>query len=457
MTAPLAPAAPGTPTSSEPPLTAAAPATLLLVDDEPAILSSLRRLFRLAGYRILTAEGGAEGLDLLAAQPVDLVISDMRMPEMDGATFLAEVRRRAPDTLRILLTGYADLSSTVAAINEGEIYRYVAKPWNDQDLTQLVHDALERRALLRENARLDAIARAQNEELRTLNASLETKVAERTAALSAALGRADEAHRQLRQSFTAMVRVFSELSEAGTTSAGHGRRVAELARNIARQLQLDDATQQTVMLAGLLHDLGKVGLSDELLAKSRARLSADERTALMHHPMRAESLLTAIPSLREVARLIRHHHESFDGSGFPDRLTGLAIPLGSRILTVANDYDGLLRGTSVAGRPLSHRETVEFMLANRGKRYDPPVVEALINVVAGTEAVADDLALGTPQLRPGMILSADLVHPEGYLLLARDFPLDAAMIAQLQRLETSEGLRLQLRIRRSDDTTQAPR
>ena len=444
--------APPLSTAAMPPSpTTTATHTLLLVDDEPAILSALRRLFRLAGYRILTAESGAEGLELLAAQAVDLVISDMRMPEMDGATFLAAVRQHSPETIRILLTGYADLSSTVAAINEGEIYRYVAKPWNDQDLTLLVHDALERRALLRENARLDAVTRAQNEELRALNAGLEAKVAERTAALSAALGRADDAHRQLRQSFTAMVRVFSELSEAGTASAGHGRRVAELARSIARQLQLDDATQQTVMLAGLLHDLGKVGLSAELLAKSRARLSADERTVLMHHPKRAESLLTGIPSLRDVARLIRHHHESFDGSGFPDRLVGLAIPLGSRILCVANDYDGLLRGTSVAGRPLSHRETVEFMLANRGKRYDPPVVEALVNVVAGSEAVADDLAVNTAQLRVGMVLSADLVHPEGYLLLARDFPLDAAMIAQLQRLETSEGLRLQLRVRRGDD------
>ena len=232
------------PAPSAAPSAASAPTfTLLCVDDEANILSSLRRLFRPHGYKVLVAGSGAEGLELLAGEHVDLIISDMRMPGMDGAAFLAEARKRYPQTVRLLLTGYADMESTIAAINSGQIARYIAKPWNDQDLTLLVHDALERRALLRENARLDAVTRAQNEELRALNAGLEAKVAERTAALSAALGRADEAHRQLRQSFTAMVRVFSELSEAGTASAGHGRRVAELARSIARQLQLDDATQ----------------------------------------------------------------------------------------------------------------------------------------------------------------------------------------------------------------------
>lgn len=105
-----------------------APATLLFVDDEPSILSALRRLFRPHGYRILIAESGAAGLAILEQEAVDLIISDMRMPEMDGATFLKQARSRWPGTVRILLTGYADVTSTVAAINEGEIYRYIAKP-----------------------------------------------------------------------------------------------------------------------------------------------------------------------------------------------------------------------------------------------------------------------------------------------------------------------------------------
>ena len=124
--------------------------TILCVDDEANILSSLRRLFRPHGYKVLVAGGGVEGLEALAGEHVDLIISDMRMPGMDGATFLAEARQRYPDTVRLLLTGYADMDSTIAAINSGQIARYIAKPWNDQDVLLTVREALERQALLRE-------------------------------------------------------------------------------------------------------------------------------------------------------------------------------------------------------------------------------------------------------------------------------------------------------------------
>ena len=119
------------------------PATLLFVDDEANILAALKRLFRPLGYNILTAESGSEALALLEKEPVDLVICDMRMPVMNGAEVLEQARARWPDTVRILLTGYSDLDSTIAAINRGEIYRYIAKPWNDNDIVLTVRDALE--------------------------------------------------------------------------------------------------------------------------------------------------------------------------------------------------------------------------------------------------------------------------------------------------------------------------
>lgn len=124
----------------------AAPPTLLCVDDEPNILASLRRLFRASGYRVLTAESGAQGLAILEQEPIDVVISDMRMPEMDGARFLGLVRAKWPATLRMLLTGYSDIQSIQEAINRGEIYRYITKPWEDQDLL-LVRHAIERSEL----------------------------------------------------------------------------------------------------------------------------------------------------------------------------------------------------------------------------------------------------------------------------------------------------------------------
>src|SRR5471030_3391307 len=161
---------------------AAAPPTLLCVDDEPNILSALRRLFRARGYRVLLAEGGAEGLRILEQESVDLVISDMRMPEMDGAHFLAQVRARWPDTMRLLLTGYSDIQSIQDAINCGEIYRYITKPWDDNDMLLLVRHALERRALEQDKQRLEALTLRQNAQLKALNENLEAQRSRRARA-----------------------------------------------------------------------------------------------------------------------------------------------------------------------------------------------------------------------------------------------------------------------------------
>jgi response regulator RpfG family c-di-GMP phosphodiesterase len=135
----------------------ASSSSILCVDDEPGILSALRRLFRAKGFQVQIAEGGQAGLALMETQPFDLVISDMRMPEMDGAEFLEQVRLRWPSSIRLLLTGYADIQSVMAAINKGEIYRYIAKPWDDNDILLIVRGALQHRSMEIEQRRLQAL------------------------------------------------------------------------------------------------------------------------------------------------------------------------------------------------------------------------------------------------------------------------------------------------------------
>lgn len=194
-------------------LQVAEPATILFVDDETNILSALKRLFRPLGYRIITAESGAAGLLVLEENTVDLVISDMRMPEMNGAQFLEQVRQKWPDAVRILLTGYADVGSTIAAINKGEIYRYIAKPWDDNDIVLTVRHALERKNLELEKQRLEALTLKQNEELKDLNANLEAKVRERTEEVRQTMGLLEVAHKQLKESYLTSLKVFSNLME----------------------------------------------------------------------------------------------------------------------------------------------------------------------------------------------------------------------------------------------------
>lgn len=407
---------------------------LLCVDDEPNILSALRRVFRQSGYQVMVANSGAEGLQLLEKEPVDLVISDMRMPEMDGAKFLAQVRQRWPDALRLLLTGYADMSSTIEAINQGEIYRYISKPWDDNDLLLIVRQALERKALEREKARLEAMVRQQNEELKDLNANLELKVMERTVELR-------QAHEKLKTSFLTSIKIFSNLIELrGGPLAGHSRRVADLARKIAAKMGLAPAELQDIFLAGLLHDIGKIGFSDDLLKKPVTHMGGDELGLYRKHPVKGEQSLMALEELRGAARIMRSHHERFDGKGFPDGLSAFTIPQGARILAVANDYDGLQIGI-LAQRCYGPEDAKRLIAEGRGKRYDPQVIDAFLEVLGGVEALPHgEVSLPLFDLKSGMVLARDLLTRDGVLLLATDYVLDDALIKQIKDYSESEGL-----------------
>jgi response regulator RpfG family c-di-GMP phosphodiesterase len=421
----------------DPALASETGATLLCVDDEPNILSALRRLFRAKGYKVLTAESGAAGLALLAQEPVDLVISDMRMPEMDGAQFLEQVRSEWPQVVRLLLTGYSDIGSVMAAINRGEIYRYITKPWDDNDILLLVRHALERRALER-------LAARQHEELKLLNASLEAKVAERTEELKASRDSILLAHDKLKTNFITTIKILSSMIEMrGGVLAGHSRRVADLARRIAGKMGLDAKDTQEVFIAALLHDIGKIGFSDELLAMPVNLMAGDNLAAFRRHPARAEQLLMPLEDLRGAAAIVRAHMERHDGAGFPDGLSGAAIPLGARIVALASDYDNLQLGALVQRKVLPE-DAKKIIYDSSGKRYDPQVVAAFRALMDGDPVAPRDQATLSKYLKPGMVLSRDLVSPEGFMLLSADHVLDERMVLQVQEFEAKNDTRLNI-------------
>ncbi len=424
-------------------------ASILCVDDEPNILSSLRRLFRGAGYRVLTAESGKAGLGVLESEAVDIVISDMRMPEMDGARFLEHVREQWPDTVRLLLTGYSDIQSILDAINRGEIYRYITKPWEDNDILLIVRHALERKALEHEKRRLEALTQEQNEELRLLNASLEMKVEQRTAELKKAHDNLVSLNERLKLNFLTSIKMFSSLIELrGDNLAGHSRRVADLARRLAIRMGLDARETQEVFVAALLHNIGKIGFPDEVLTRPVSMMSGDHLNLYRKYPVRGEQLLTPLDDLRGAAKLVRSHQERFDGEGFPDRLSGFNIPVGARIIALASDYDNLQIGT-FSQRRLRADEATALVMQGRGKRYDPSVVNAFDEIMSGKLAhdVVLEEALPPARLRPGMITSRDLITRDGFLLLSGDHELTERLIQQLADYETTSRMPLAVYVR----------
>jgi len=425
-------------------------ATLLLVDDEPNIVSSLRRLFRPLGYKILTAGNGEEGLAVMQENSVDLIISDMRMPVMDGAAFLSQAAECWPDTVRILLTGYADMESTVAAINKGKIYSYISKPWEDSDITLGVRHALQQRFLERERRRLLVLTKKQNSELQDLNANLEDKVKERTEKLRQAVGLLEKSYESIKKNYVDTVRVFSNIIEMreGVVS-GHSRRVAEHAYALAIKCGMSKEEAQQVLYAGLLHDIGKIGLPDKLITKPFNALINVERAEVMKHPMVGEGLLMGLENLTEASRLIRSHKERYDGQGYPDGLKGKEIPTGARILSLINDFFSLQAGTLSTQR-LSPGEAQEYISRNQGKRYDPALVKVWLEMYDSLQEGVDDVSRGremsSRDLVKGMVLARDLKIKNNVLLLSKGHILDDHIIRRIKKMEDSIGEILEIHI-----------
>jgi response regulator RpfG family c-di-GMP phosphodiesterase len=425
---------------------------VLCVDDEPNILSSLRRLFRGKGFDIRTAESAAAGLAMLEQEAADLVISDMRMPEMDGARFLEQVRLRWPDSIRLLLTGHSDIGAIIDAINRGEIYRYITKPWDDEDILLIVRQALEHRALSLEKNRLETLASRQNEELQVLNASLEAKVELRTREISVTNESLHSANEKLKASFVASIKAFSHLIEmrAGYL-AGHSRRVADLARRLAQKLELDNAQVQEIFIAGLLHEIGKLGFSDELLGTPVAIMKPHQLEAYRKHPVQAAQVLAAIPDLKGAANIIGTQLEHFDGTGVPGRLTGQAIPIGARILSLASDYDNMQIG-ALTQRRLTAEEARSIVVQSSEKLYDPNVVAALEELLGAVARQAEHAAsepqaiqetpISTRNLHVGMVLSRNLISDGGLRMLSAGHLLDEHMIQKIMDFEQRCGVRL---------------
>ena len=306
---------------------------ILCVDDEANILSSLRRMFTLAGLSVETAASGAEALKLLDQKVFHLVLSDMLMPEMHGAEFLAQVRLRWPKIMRLMLTGTADITSAISAINQGEIYRYLTKPWNDDELIATVRDALEKYALIDERDNLLELTKQQNLQLADMVNSLEEKVKERTGALQ-------KSYTDLRSSYVASIKAYSKFVALRDKSLQlHSQTVADLAVKIAKVAGCSPVDTQDIYIAGLLHDIGKIGLSDETLANLSKGVGGYNRKLYEAHAKAGEDCLSGLYEMDQIAFYIGTHHERYNGTGFPRGLKGNEIPLGGRILAIAEAYE----------------------------------------------------------------------------------------------------------------------
>ncbi|MFJ3371303.1 HD domain-containing phosphohydrolase [Pseudomonas sp. NPDC086251] len=417
---------------------------VLLVDDEESILNSLRRLLRGQPFEALLATSGAQALEIMAQQPIDLVMSDARMPNMDGATLLGHIHKRYPTTTRILLTGYADLPTIIKAINEGQIHRYISKPWNDEEILLTLRQALAHQHSERERQRLELLTRQQNDQLKSLNTTLEKHVAARTAELQQTADMLDLAYEELKHSYVTGTEVFSLLANLRLPPAKQtNRQIIELVRVHCKLHGLDEASSRDLAMAAALYNIGKLSWTDSMMTAPSDLLHHNDRERYRGYPKQSESLLMTLDPMKDAARLILHHQERWDGSGFPDRLKGEAIPFGSRLLKLAVDFIELQRGL-ILERQMNSDEALVYIRNYAGKLYDPEMVEDFIQVCA---AYQSDVSLADPSVKvlttrevaAGMILARNLNADNGMLLLNAGKVLNGPLVEKLIAFESMEG------------------
>ena len=335
------------------------PERLLVVDDEGPILHALQRTFEAAGYEVTACLDPHEALKAMEEKQFQVLSADYMMPGMTGAEFLARAKQMQPGTVRILITAAHDFSAAVDAVNNGEIFRILSKPWNRTELLGCVRQAFDTFSLRDKNAQLTALVQKQNAELAGLNKGLERLVQERTGNL-----------------LDGMVAV---LDYRDTETQWHSRRVSRFTCRIAEQVGMTDpAVLKTIEMGSLLHDIGKIGVRDAVLLKP-GKLDPDEWVEMREHPHLGWALLQRIEFRRDASQIVLQHQERWDGTGYPARLGREEIVVGARLFAVADTYDAI-----TSDRPYrkaqSHDAAVAEIRRVAGTQLDPNLVDAFCKI-----------------------------------------------------------------------------
>lgn len=406
---------------------------VLFVDDEENVLKALKRLFIDEEIKVFTALSGKEGLEIIANNEFALIVSDQRMPEMTGTEFLLKAQEQSPDTIRIVLTGYADVNAAINAINEAGAYRYITKPWDDKELLHIVKEAVDRYKLLKENKYLAELTKRQKEELDTWSKELEHYVQVHTIDLAKKDKEIKILNERLQKIFNELMSgILNIIGLRGKNIHSHSEKVAFISTEMAKKIPLSAAEIRIVTTAGHLHDIGKIGISDIVLFKEPEELSADEMNQYMKHPISGQLAVSMIEELKSAGLLIRHHHENYDGSGFPDKLRGEKIPMGSRLISLADKFERLTRGRDA-------EDSLKKIQSMLGKEFDPKLFNLLETVAYEQKSAlfsSDDIIeaeLSPNDLAPGLILSRDVIGGFGLIIIKKDTVLTEKNIELLQR------------------------
>ncbi len=315
--------------------------TILIVDDEINNLQLLKRTFR-NKYHILTASNGLEGLEVLKnnINDISIIVSDHKMPIMEGTKFLEEANLIAPDVIKILLTGFSDIEIITDAVNKCNLFQYMLKPFNPEELQEVVKTGADKFDL----------------------ASSKSLIL-----------------KDLKELFYKTIKsIASALDAKDPYTHGHSMRVTLYSIILAKELNVPEHDLELIETAGLLHDIGKIAIPESILCKP-GKLDDNEFAIMKSHPANSERLIASIKKLHEVSPGVKHHHERWDGKGYPDGLKGEDIPYSARIIAIADTYDAMTSTRSYR-KALDHDIAINEISKCAGTQFDPVLAQKFVEI-----------------------------------------------------------------------------
>ncbi|MBF9002743.1 HD domain-containing phosphohydrolase [Vibrio nitrifigilis] len=408
--------------------------TLLLLDDEADILKTLTRVLRL-DYNVVSFNEGEDALAYLKDNEAAIIISDMRMPQMDGAKFLSIAKELRPGSVRILLTGYSDMESTVRAVNEGGIHTYLAKPWDNEGLKLTVAKAAEFYRLTQERDQLTNKLEQKNIELASFNQQLETKVLQRTKALREANQSLEKLLKARNQTFNDILSTLKAIIQYSTgVPADHYDRVAEQSKAVAAALKLSDQEVNQVYLCGLLHEIGLSARKDAKPALMKKNPGGIPTTPDANSELGAE-IIGQIKRFAPLVNIIRHQDENYNGTGSPSHLHEDEIPIGARIIRVVKNYDYFVASENNRNR-MTAQSAQRFLKEYSEVLYDPEVVTAFMKVIGNVEQKDGiERCVGISDIKVGTVVKRDVFLPNGSLMLTAGQEINSNLLEKLKKLE----------------------
>lgn len=398
---------------------------VLVVDDEPIILKALDKFLSRYQYNVFKADHAVDALKILRETDIGVIITDYQMPMLSGLEFLQQAKTIQPFATRILITAIQDNATVVNAINDGEIFRFITKPWKGEELIATIHNAAQKYDLLRNNEVLQKESLEANKKLKE-----QLKIVEAQ-------------KNELLESIENSVKLSLKVVESYHSVLGdRAREVQRIALILGQELELDANQLQQLRIASLVHEIGMVSMARDLIKKwetSPGSLTPEEQKEIEHYPVLSEEMAAYVDSTGETSKIVRQHCENFDGTGFPDQLQGQYTHLLARIISVSSF---LARGWDDPNRAL------DLLQAASGKRFDPDVVRAAIRTPifehGKNEPTTREVLV--QELEQGMILAEPIVTHEGTLLIRKGEKLTQAFIQIINNHNNLSNIRSRILI-----------